>query len=279
MSTRQQDVCHLSDFCCIGGSFAMTTPLSISSHQLPVVAPVGRRIWCRFAGTPEKTPLLLLHGEWQSSAVFAPYFELLSRHYYVVAPDLLGHGFSSKPAERSAYTIAAWVEDLASLCCPTLDLDGMHVVAVGRFGMCVLDALQWHVALAERLRAFTILPFPHSYSFSLLTRLASSDVETSYGAAQELTSLLLPLFPQECAPERASGELLSQIRLVHPQASAELCHLVEYMETEYMRWGKPLMILQTLKDLSCLVTQSDERPAEHDLVTLTAPFSLPETSE
>ncbi|WP_201377830.1 alpha/beta fold hydrolase [Ktedonobacter sp. SOSP1-52] len=259
----------------------MATSLSPYSDQHVPLHLAGRRIWCRFAGTPENPPLLLLHGEWQSSAVFTPYFELLSRHYYVVAPDILGHGFSSKPAERSAYTISAWVEDLASLCCSTLDLDDIHVVAVGRFGMCVLDALQWHVALAERLRAFTILPFPHSYPFSLLTRLGSSDVEESYEAALELTSLFLPLFPQECAQERASGELLSQIRLVHPQASAELCHLVEYMETEYMRWGKPLMILQTLKDLSCLVTQSDERPVssqEQDLIALTAPFSLPEIS-
>ncbi|GHO76434.1 hypothetical protein KSD_42050 [Ktedonobacter sp. SOSP1-85] len=214
--------------------------------------------------------------------MFTPYMESLSRHYYVVAPDILGHGFSSKPAERSAYSILSWVEDLAILCDTTLHLDGIHVVAIGRFGMCLLDALQWHATVAEHLRAFTILPFPHSYSFALLTRLASLDIETSYSAAHELASFLLPLFPQDgMALERVHGELLSQIRLVHPQASAELCHLVEYMETEYMRWGKPLMILQTLKDLSCLVMQSDVSLATEtcsqkiDLSVRTAPFSLP----
>ena len=236
----------------------MATSISLCSDQHLSLHPIGRRLWCRFAGTPEKPPLLLLHGEWQSSVVFAPYMASLARHYYVVAPDLLGHGFSSKPAEQSAYTIPAWVEDVAILCDTTLHLDGIHVVALGRFGMCLLDALQWHATLAERLRAFTILPFPHSYPFALLTRLSSPDVDVSYRAAHELASLLLPLFPQDgIAPERAHGELVSQIRLVHPQASAELCHLVEYMETEYTRWGKPLKILQTLKDLSCLVAQSD----------------------
>lgn len=69
----------------------MTMPLLRDSSQHPVLAPVGRRLWCRLTGTPEKPPLLLLHGEWQSSAVFTPYIASLSRHYYVVAPDLLGH--------------------------------------------------------------------------------------------------------------------------------------------------------------------------------------------
>ncbi|EFH84720.1 alpha/beta fold hydrolase [Ktedonobacter racemifer] len=236
----------------------MAASISLCSDQHLSLHPIGRRLWCRFAGTPQNSPLLLLHGEWQSSAVFTPYMASLARHYYVVAPDLLGHGFSSKLAEQAAYSILSWVEDLAIVCDTILHLDGIHVVALGRFGMCLLDALQWHATLAERLRAFTILPFPHSYPFALLTRLSSPDVDISYRAAHELASLLLPLFPQDgIAPERAHGELVSQIRLVHPLASAELCHLVEYMETEYTRWGKPLKILQTLKDLLCLVAQSD----------------------
>ncbi|GHO61241.1 hypothetical protein KSC_001330 [Ktedonobacter sp. SOSP1-52] len=235
-------------------------PLSMPRPSDPRVPlpPTRRRIWCRFAGIPENPPLLLLHGEWQSSVVFTPYMASLSRHYYVVAPDLLGHGFSSKPAGPSAYSILSWAEDLAIICETTLCLDDLHVVALGCFGTCLLDALQWHGTLAERMRALAILPFPHAYPFSLLERLSSPDVAISYGAAHELASLLLPLFPQDgIAPERAHGELLSQIRLVHPQASAELCHLVEYMETEYTHWGKPLMILQTLKDLSCLVAESN----------------------
>ncbi|WP_201372521.1 alpha/beta fold hydrolase [Ktedonobacter robiniae] len=258
-----------------------TSLLPCSDQHVPLHS-VGRRIWCRFAGTPENPPLLLLHGEWQSSAVFTPYFESLSRHYYVVAPDLLGHGFSSKSAEQSAYTISAWVEDLASLCDTTLHLDDIHVVAVGRFGLCLLDALQWHVVMAERLRGFALLPFPCAYPLSLLKHLASTDVDISYNAAQELTMVLSPLFPQDgVGVERAHGELLSQVRLVHPQANHVLCHLVEHMETEYTRWQTPLMILQTLKNLSCLVPQSDVSlvaetdSQEENQLTDTVPFSLP----
>ncbi|GHO79360.1 hypothetical protein KSD_71310 [Ktedonobacter sp. SOSP1-85] len=104
--------------------------------------------------------------------------------------------------------------------------------------------------------------FPsHALILSLLKHLASTDVDISYNAAQELTMVLFPLFPQDgVGVERAHGELLSQIRLVHPQANHVLCHLVEHMETEYTRWQTPLMILQTLKDLSCLVPQSDVVP-------------------
>ena len=57
--------------------------------------------------------LLLLHGFTGSSQYFARNFDALSQHYWVVAPDLRGHGLSTK--SEYGYHVARLAVDLYSL--------------------------------------------------------------------------------------------------------------------------------------------------------------------
>jgi pimeloyl-ACP methyl ester carboxylesterase len=69
--------------------------------------------------------LLLLHGIGDSSEAWQPLLPELSRHFTVIAPDLLGHGRSAKP--RADYSVAAYANGMRDLL-DVLDVDSVTVV-------------------------------------------------------------------------------------------------------------------------------------------------------
>lgn len=62
----------------------------------------GHKIFYREAGDPKAPALLLLHGFPTSSHQFRNLIPLLADRYHVVAPDMLGFGFSDAP-DRSLF--------------------------------------------------------------------------------------------------------------------------------------------------------------------------------
>lgn len=60
-----------------------------------------------------REPLLLLHGLADCGLVWASLGDYLATHYHIVAPDLRGHGDSSKPQE--GYRFADFIGDLEAL--------------------------------------------------------------------------------------------------------------------------------------------------------------------
>jgi 3-oxoadipate enol-lactonase len=65
---------------------------------------------------PGGRPLLLVHGYTGARSDFADYLEpLAARGWHVVAPDLRGHGDSSKPPAEDAYSLAIFATDLLGL--------------------------------------------------------------------------------------------------------------------------------------------------------------------
>jgi pimeloyl-ACP methyl ester carboxylesterase len=63
----------------------------------------GHRVCYRMAG--DGPALLLLHGIANSSETWEPVADALSRHFTLIAPDLLGHGESATP--RGDYSLGA----------------------------------------------------------------------------------------------------------------------------------------------------------------------------
>ena len=71
----------------------------------------GNRVMYRTGG--DGPLLVLIHGITSSSASWEPVLQLLGEHYTVLAPDLLGHGQSDKPAgDYSLGAHACTVRDL-----------------------------------------------------------------------------------------------------------------------------------------------------------------------
>src|SRR6201986_5204063 len=71
----------------------------------------GERVAYRDAGSGET--LLLIHGMAGSSATWRAVIPELSKKYRVLAPDLLGHGESTKP--RGDYSLGAFAASLRDL--------------------------------------------------------------------------------------------------------------------------------------------------------------------
>lgn len=66
-------------------------------------------------GNLGKPPLLLLHGLADQAMVWSSLGEKLAPQYHIIAPDLRGHGESSKPDENH-YTFPEVIADLERLC-------------------------------------------------------------------------------------------------------------------------------------------------------------------
>ncbi|MGD1912763.1 MAG: alpha/beta fold hydrolase, partial [Rivularia sp. (in: cyanobacteria)] len=60
-----------------------------------------------------KEPLLLLHGLADNSLVWSSFGDYLQADYHIIAPDMRGHGESSKP--DSDYTFTSAIADLEAL--------------------------------------------------------------------------------------------------------------------------------------------------------------------
>lgn len=86
----------------------------------------GKRVFCRDGGAPEAPVLVLIHGfptaSWDFEALWAP---LIAR-YRVVTLDMMGFGFSDKPAD--GYSIGAQA-DLFEARLAELGVTGYHVLA------------------------------------------------------------------------------------------------------------------------------------------------------
>ncbi|MFT4201661.1 alpha/beta fold hydrolase [Gordonia sp. (in: high G+C Gram-positive bacteria)] len=71
----------------------------------------GYRRAYRIAGSGP--PVVLIHGIGDNSSTWEPIMTRLATKYTVIAPDLLGHGFSDKP--RADYSVAAFANGIRDL--------------------------------------------------------------------------------------------------------------------------------------------------------------------
>src|SRR5258706_7424928 len=63
-------------------------------------------------GESDRPPLVLVHGGAAHAMWWSAHACELSRHYYVIAPDLSGHGDSGR---REAYPIEMWAEEIVAV--------------------------------------------------------------------------------------------------------------------------------------------------------------------
>lgn len=75
----------------------------------------GARVHYQEAGNPKHPPMILIHGFASSNLVWSKVFlEFAAAGFRVIAPDLLGYGYSAKPRELE-YTIARQAEMIVGL--------------------------------------------------------------------------------------------------------------------------------------------------------------------
>ncbi len=87
----------------------------------------GHNIFYRDSGADDKPTVLLLHGYPTSGWDWHKVWPLLEKHYRLIAPDLLGFGFSDKPRAHS-YSIHEQADIIEALV-TELKLERFHVLA------------------------------------------------------------------------------------------------------------------------------------------------------
>lgn len=85
-----------------------------ASHTLD---PGGRALHYLAWGDPADPPLVLVHGGLAHARWWSAIAPQLARDYYVIAPDLAGHGDSGwRTAGMPDYTLASWAADVLAVC-------------------------------------------------------------------------------------------------------------------------------------------------------------------
>jgi len=106
----------------------------------------GERVAVRDEGDGEA--LLLIHGMAGSSQTWRAIMPQLAKKYRVIAPDLLGHGESSKP--RTDYSLGAFAVGLRDLL-DELDVDSATIVGHSLGGGIAMQFLYQHPDYCRRL--------------------------------------------------------------------------------------------------------------------------------
>ena len=99
-------------------------------------------------------PLLLLHGLADLGLVWSSLGDYLAQNYHIIAPDLRGHGDSSKP--ESGYSFTKYIDDLEALF-KYLNWEEAHIIA---HSWSAKLACIWATKSPQRFRSLTLVdPF------------------------------------------------------------------------------------------------------------------------
>jgi pimeloyl-ACP methyl ester carboxylesterase len=189
-------------------------------------------------------PLLLLHGLGCDHRTWLPVLPQLSRHFTVIAPDLLGHGRSAKP--RTDYSIAGYANGMRDLL-SVLGIDKVTVVGHS-FGGGV--AMQFAYQFPERTqRICLVAPGGMGPEVSPLLRLAALP-----GAGLVLGALAVP-------PVRRFGRvalnMLSRTGLADFRDANELADIYEHLADPAARTAFRHVVRGVVDWRGQIITMSD----------------------
>lgn len=143
-------------------------------------------------------PLLLVHGFTGAKEDFGDWVEpLADEGWWVVAPDLRGHGESPKPDLESAYSLSAFASDLVALV-DRLGWSGFHLLGHSMGGMVAQDLALSH---GHRISALLLMNTHHGPVPGYDEALVDLGVELVRKEGIEgLMAALRALAPQEPTP-------------------------------------------------------------------------------
>lgn len=203
----------------------------------------GHDIFVRGEGPADAPVLLLIHGFPSAGFDWVELWPALTRRYRVLAPDLIGFGFSAKPRDH-AYAIA----DQADLCEDLLRQQGVvdyHVLAHD-YGDTVAQELLARQAPgrdAPRLQSVALLNgglFPETHRPLLTQKLLASPLGPLLArltSRRALAASMRRIFGAQTPPSPALLEAFWQLLLAN-DGRRVLPQLIAYMEERRQQRGR-----------------------------------------
>jgi len=194
----------------------------------------GHEVFFRDSGG-NKPALLLIHGFPTASWDFYRVWDALAERYRVIAPDLLGFGFSAKP---TAYAYS--LQDQASLCgnlCARQQIGEVHVLAHD-YGVSVaqeLLALQENARGVVRLKSIAFLNgglFPETHRPLLMQKLLRSPLGPLLAlqmSEARLATSLRRIFGPETPPNALEIAAFWQL-ITHNRGQRVMPKLIRYID-------------------------------------------------
>ncbi len=118
----------------------------------------GDTIHTCIAGNPSHPPLVLLHGWPASHLLWRNIIPALSDQFYVIAPDLPGHGYSDKPVD-CRYDLDFFKEFILDFM-DTMSLETTSLVAHDLGGMAGLSFAARHPDRLDKFIIMNTCPYP-----------------------------------------------------------------------------------------------------------------------
>jgi pimeloyl-ACP methyl ester carboxylesterase len=214
--------------------------LDSTAEQTLTVAVPGATLAVKTAGDPQAPAVLLVHGfassrrdNWMRTRWLPP---LVDAGFRVVAPDLRGHGDSSRPRRLTAYSVPRFVADLVAVL-DAADARVAHVV-----GYSLGARLAWELAARhpERVASLVVGGPPVLGSF------AGFDLAAAQ-AALRASAGPTPALESATAALRATGEPVPDARpapAASPNASPLNSATARYLAMATMNSNDPDALLR-----------------------------------
>lgn len=93
-------------------------------------------------------PLILLHGAGAGAVTWYPSIGAISKHFHVIAPDIVGYGESDKPeASYDRAYFSKWLKDFLS----ALDISKAHIAGLSQGGAIALQFVLDNPEMVDKL--------------------------------------------------------------------------------------------------------------------------------
>src|SRR5260370_18024828 len=138
--------------------------IDMSNPEIGKSITVGR-INTNYVEAGAGSPLVLIHGSGPGVTAFANWngvIPALAPHFHVLAPDMVGFGYTDCPAEIRDFTLDLWVGHIVGFM-DALDIPKAHFIGNSFGGALTLELASRHTHRVDRMPLIASAALPFTY--------------------------------------------------------------------------------------------------------------------
>jgi 3-oxoadipate enol-lactonase len=170
---------------------------------MPMIEIDGSTIYYRELGATTSPPLFLVHGLYSDSSTMEPLATALAERFRVIAPDMLGHGRSSRP---TTFTLADQGRVLNGLV-EALGYDSTALLGVSMGSYVAAQAAILEPSRISRL--LLVVPKAHGKTSSVAAYAKRIGADLSAVTPEEMLALLAGALWSPATSEERRGEIMA----------------------------------------------------------------------